>query len=66
LGKLKLKVRNPMIKYFGELEIGCCFIFQDIKYRKIDNYQGQSLKSNRRVELALNVRVEVCEEQNKY
>jgi hypothetical protein len=24
------------------------------------------LKSNRRVELALNVRVEVCEEQNKY
>jgi hypothetical protein len=53
-----------MIKNFGELNIGCYFIFQDIKYRKINQYQGQS-KTGRRVEFSWNFRVEVCEEQNK-
>jgi hypothetical protein len=51
-----------MLKKFGELQINDCFIFQDIKYKKINNYQGQS-KSGRRVEFSLNFRVEVCEEQ---
>jgi hypothetical protein len=54
-----------MIKMFGELAIGFFFIFQGIKYRKINDYIGQS-KSGRQVEFSLNFRVEVCEEQNKY
>jgi hypothetical protein len=54
-----------MIKYFGELAIGVIFLFNDIKMKKINDYQGESLRTKRRVEFSWNLRVKVCEEQNK-
>jgi hypothetical protein len=46
-----------MIKYFGELPIGSIFLFQEVKLKKISDWQGETLKGKRRVEIAFNVRV---------
>jgi hypothetical protein len=51
-----------MIKKFGDLEIGECFYFQNVKLKKVSDWQGQTMNGKHRIELAKNVHVLVCED----